>query len=258
MSYKGLNNRISLQYSATITGLRAIKGLNVKNLKKSFLLFYEEIRQEIPQVSASFVSKLKVGFQNSLQRIKNSNFPWRRFGKKAGIGALALLAILLIIAGGRKLFSSASGNTSKVEVMGAKASQEINREFSFPLKNDKGEEVNKIKYVIETADLRDEIIVKGQRATAVKGRTFLIIGLKITNEHNQAIQINSRDYIRLILNGNEGELLAPDIHNDPVEVQAISTKLTRVGFPINDSDRALVLLVGEINADKQKIPLELD
>lgn len=175
-----------------------------------------------------------------------------------GIGLLALLAILLIIAGGRKLFSSGSGNTSKVEVMGAKASQEINKEFSFPLKNNKGEEVNKIKYFVESAELRDEIIVKGQRATAIKGRTFLIITLKITNEYNQPIEIDTRDYLRLSVNGNESELLAPDIHNDPVEVQAISTKYTRVGFPINDTDRALVLLVGEINADKQKIPLELN
>jgi len=259
MNYKGLNHKISLQYSITNNGLRFIGGLTAKNLKKNLLLFFEDVRERVPQVSAGIVSKLKTGFQDNLQRIKNSNFVRRRFGKKAGIGLLALLAILLIIAGGRKLFSSGSGSSSsKVEVMGAKASQEINKEFTFPLKNDKGEEISKIKYVIESADLRDEIIVKGQRATAVKGRTFLIIALKITNEHNQAIQINSKDYIRLILNGNEGELLAPDIHNDPVEVQAISTKYTRVGFPINDSDKNLTLFVGEINGEKQKIPLELN
>ena len=59
------------------------------------------------------------------------------------------------------------------------------------------------------------------------------------------------------MNANENELLAPDTHNDPVEIQAISTKFTRVGFIINDSDKDLVLHVGEIQGDKEKIELDL-
>jgi hypothetical protein len=59
------------------------------------------------------------------------------------------------------------------------------------------------------------------------------------------------------VNGNTSELLAPDIHNDPVEVQAISTKPTRVGFPINDTDKKLTLFIGEINGQKDKVELGL-
>jgi hypothetical protein len=42
-----------------------------------------------------------------------------------------------------------------------------------------------------------------------------------------------------------------------VEVQAISTKFTRVGFPINENDSDLKLRVGEIEGEKETIPLEL-
>ena len=171
---------------------------------------------------------------------------------------IAGLVALVTFVGGRivKGLGSTAGNGARIA--GAKAVEDISREFAFPLRNGNGEEVSKIKFTIEKAELRDEIVIQGQRATAIKGRIFLILTLKVKNEHNQAIEIDTRDYIRLSVNGNGEEWLAPDIHNDPVEVQAISTKFTRVGFPINDSDRALVLRVGEIGGEKEMIALNLE
>jgi hypothetical protein len=51
--------------------------------------------------------------------------------------------------------------------------------------------------------------------------------------------------------------LAPEIHNDPVEVQALSTKYTRLAFPIDDTYKDLTLYVGEINGHKDAIKLNL-
>lgn len=144
-------------------------------------------------------------------------------------------------------------SSEKLDVKEAKSVLEINREFTFPLRDNNGVDVGKVKYMIEKAELRDEIIVKGQRATAIKGRTFLILILKITNEFKQAVEIETRDYVRLSVNGNMDEWLAPDIHNDPVKTQAISTKYTRVGFPLSETDRGLVLRVGEIDGKKEEI-----
>jgi hypothetical protein len=143
----------------------------------------------------------------------------------------------------------------RVVVAGPKATIVLNKEFLFPLKDQKGNEVTKIKYTIEQAELRNELIVKGKRAVAVQGRTFLILNLKVVNDYNAAIEMNVRDYIRLSLNGNKSELLAPEIHNDPVTIQAISTKITRLGFPIYDTDKNIALLVGEISAVKEEVPL---
>ena len=150
-----------------------------------------------------------------------------------------------------------SNGDSRVTVQGAKASFDINKEFLFPLKDDKGKDLTQIKYLIEKAELRNEIIVKGQRAVAVKGKSFLILSLKVTNTYDRAIQINTRDYLRLSINGNKNELLAANIHNDPVSIQAISTQPVRLGFAINDTDIKLTLLVGEIKGEKQEIELNL-
>ena len=76
---------------------------------------------------------------------------------------------------------------------------------------------------------------------------------KIVNDLNQGLEVNSRDYVRITVNGSTKELFAPDIHNDPVEVQAISTKNTRVGLAINETDKNIELRVGEINGEKQNL-----
>lgn len=175
------------------------------------------------------------------------------------IVAILLFGVFSLVRGkGTSPSSVMSATTDKrVELKQAIATQSINKTFSFPLKDAKGKEVSKIKYTIESAELRDEIIVKGQKAVSVKGRAFLIIPVKIQNDYNAPVQINARDYMRLIVNNKTDEKLAPDIHNDPVEVQAISTKQTRVGFPIDDTVTSIVLQVGEINGKKENITLNL-
>lgn len=145
---------------------------------------------------------------------------------------------------------------TQIEIAPAKAITSINKEFTFPLKNEKGKEVSKIKYVIESAELRNEIIVKGQRARSVKGRIFLILNLKIVNDFKQKIEIQTADYIRLSVNGNKEIWLAPDTHSDPVAIQAISTKYTKIGFAINEEDKDILLKIGEINSEKQELPIK--
>jgi hypothetical protein len=189
----------------------------------------------------------------------------RRFVKRSTILPFALVGVVVIIVG-VLLLRNATGTTSAAPVLGAndkrvdiqkpKAQQQINKDYSFPLKDQTGKEVSKFTYKIQDAELRDEIVVKGQPATAVKGRTFLIVNIKITNNYDKDIQLNVKDFVRLSVN-NSTEKLAPDIHNDPVDVQAISTKYTRVGFPINDTDKNLELQVGEISGTKDTIKLNL-
>ena len=175
------------------------------------------------------------------------------------VGVIILTGGLLY--GGYKILGyiplNSSNDGGKIKVQGAKSSQDVYREFLFPLKDENGEELSKIKYSIEKAELKDEIIVKGQKARAVEGRTFLILTVKVINEYRQAVEIETRDYVRLSVNGNEEEWLAAEIHNDPVQVQAISTKFTRLGFAINENDKNLAIRVGEINGDKEKIELNL-
>lgn len=177
------------------------------------------------------------------------------------IVVLVLFIILGTLAIRNTMQSNASpsailGSSGKVEIEGPIAEQKLNKTLIFPLRDAQGKKVSDLKYEIQSAELRNEILVKGQKATAVEGRTFLVLNLKITNNFDKSIQLNSKDYIRLTT-GNSPEKLAADIHNDPVEVQAISTKYTRLGFPINKNNSSLTLQVGEISGPKETIKLNL-
>lgn len=166
-----------------------------------------------------------------------------------GLIAVALVAVLL----GKNVLNTNLGNQtdSRVSLRPAKAKIDLNKSFSFPLKDNKGEEVSRFDYSIIDASLQDQIVSKGKSYTTVKGRTILVLNLKITNQYDKSIEINTRDYIRLAV-GDSKEYLAADIHNDPVMVQAISTKYTRLGFPVYDSDKNLKILVGEIGASQKE------
>lgn len=236
----------NLSFNLPVNQLQIFTGKLFSLTKGIFFRFVAGFKQRIgPRSDASatsFIDKLKPPFQ--------------RFPKLAKTLVLIVASVGLLIAFSKVAFRT-QGVSDKPEVKSAKSESAVDREFSFPLKDAKGEKIAEIKYMIEKAELRDEIIVKGQKATAVRGRTFLIFNLKITNEYKSDIEIDSRDYIRLSVNGDRQVWLAPEIHNDPVQVQAISTKYTRVGFPINESDANLVLRVGEIDGEKEEIPLDI-
>jgi len=176
---------------------------------------------------------------------------------------LLLAVILIAVVFGIKIVGDVvSGQNSSTQTLGKSdritiappiSTKNINKDFKFSLRDDKGKEISTFTYAVESVELRKEIMVKGQRATAIKGRVFLIINLKLVNTIKQGINVNARDYLRLSVNGNTNELLAPEIHNDPVEVQAISTKYTRVGYAVNEDDRNYILRVGEIDEKKETI-----
>ena len=275
--------QLSIATSSARTGIQqtltsAVKRIPTKTLTKSFSNYLDIASSQVKNASVllielalrllKFLTLFLLSVSNLLRKRTSTgltnpttsprrkfNFPGIKFLKPL----LLIVIAVLILFGLSKLISGIGGfgSVNKIEVSGAKASQEIKRELLFPLRSKEGQNLSDIKFFIEKAELRDEIVVQGKRATSIKGRTFLIITTKITNQYSQAISMNTKDYIRLSVNNNEEEWLAPDINNDPVEIQAISTKYVRVGFPINETDRNLILRVGEINGEKEKIVLDL-
>jgi hypothetical protein len=184
---------------------------------------------------------------------------------KRSIGRIALVlgALAAVVLVGKMLTNTRANNAAgvtsgeKVSLSEPLATSSVNQTFEFPLLDQDGSEVSRIQYALETAELRDEIIVKGQRARAVNGKAFLTITLKITNSYEQGIDINSRDYVRLSVAGSS-ELKAPSIHNDPVEVQAISTKESRVGFTVEEGQKQFTVYIGEIKGEKQAVELNFN
>ncbi len=132
---------------------------------------------------------------------------------------------------------------------------DVNREFFFPLQDNTGAITSSsLKYTVISAELTPKIVIQGKQASAIKGRIFLILNLKIENPTNNALKIKTRDFVRLMPEGTQ-DRLAPDTHNDPTDLQPIATKFTRVGFVIDDSVKNFKLYVGEINGEKQEIDL---
>lgn len=208
------------------------------------------------QTLYQIASNISYGVTTSSRKILTG---MRRNPKLIRIVFFVLVTILLVLVGTRMLQSkpkTVQEQDTRAVIQGPKASMTINKEYAFPLYDDKNKEVTKFKYIVENAELRDEIIVQGQRAVSLKGKTFLVVSIKIINTYDKAININARDYVRISANGKTGELMAADIHNDPVIVQAISTKPTRLGFPVSDQDTDITLTVGEIKGTKQSIALE--
>ena len=255
---------ISLPYPSFLGTLPAFLG----QLKKSLTLRFHELYDLSSQFNQNLqgfqtTRRHRLGgafanfnnFKNKFNNIKRPNFP-----KKIILIIPAILIIALVLVA-FKSFSLVKGNVQGTsdnnyfDIEKPLKAKTLNKQFNFSLKDNEAKEVGKFKYIIESAEIRNEIIVKAQKATAVKGRTFLIVNLKLVNDLKTGININSRDYIRLTVNKNGDELLAADVHNDPVEVQAISTKYSRLGFAINTSDKNPTLLIGEINGAKQRIEL---
>ncbi len=134
----------------------------------------------------------------------------------------------------------------------------IDKAFSFVAynKDKKLVDANKLAYVLTTAEKTDQIVIKGKRATAVPGRSFLIINLKLTNEQDEPLFMNTRNYIRVQPAGTEDKL-APEIHNDTVEIQADSTKVTRIGMPIDSNQNEFTIYVGDPEGkDRQEVQIK--
>jgi hypothetical protein len=183
------------------------------------------------------------------------------FGDKPGkisitiIGGIFLIVISFFL--GRSSvnnLSLATQTNSQPVAPSPYAKESINKDFSFPIKDNNSNDISTIKYSIQNAQLENSVIIKGQKADAIKGKTFLILNIKLSNNYTQGVDINTRDYVRL-KTSSVNELLAPDLYNDPVQVQAISTKSTTLGFTINNSDKNLELQIGEIKGTKQNIKL---
>lgn len=217
-----------------------------------------------PNVFQLFLKNLSGILGRMFTRSEAVTYSHTRWGFKSSLTKyaptliLGVVVLFIVIILGRAVFSSGRNSqvlSSQQAVPAVLSSQMLNREFFFPIRSEKDEVIGSIGYTLESAQLQKEIIVKGQRATAVAGRVFLILNIKIVNKDNRTVIINARDYIRLSVN-NSQEWFAADVHNDPVEAQAISTKYTRLAFPINESDKNYILQVGEIKGQKTVIDIK--
>lgn len=173
--------------------------------------------------------------------------------KRVGTAIFILLVLSGVVFGLRfVIFQANRSRTLGISTNFQTKLAAINREFSFAAYNADKKIADPIKYTLLDAQLTNRIVIKGQGATSANGRLFLILNLKLVNDTNSSKYINTRNYIRVAPKGLQ-DRLAPEIHNDTVEIQPLSTKLTRVGLAVNSTDSEFTLFVGEIEGEKEEI-----
>lgn len=226
-----------------------------------FTAFLQEAFSNASDKGTNFTNRVRQALQEFNFKLNNRRS--KHVLKKSLRVILPLLflvvLVLVIRIAIKSVSSSAQTPTVNSQLVLAKptATENINKPFTFTLKDSNGKDAGSFTFIIKSAELDRQIIVQNKPLVAVAGREFLILNLKIVNKLDKGININTRDYIRLSSNNDTSDWLAPEIHNDPVGVQAISTTYTRVGFPIYTTDKHLLLQVGEINGKKQRIPLNI-
>lgn len=251
--------KIALAFTFPELNLRAVFSKLKNRLSNLFSTFYNPQRSFMEDTADTNFQSLR---HSKFPRLKGPSF---KFNKRMFFKFALPLVVIVIVVGAlvaliKSLPDAQSASptvTNQVKAPTAVANINLNKSFTFPVKDSKGKKTGEFQYTIQNAQLQNKIIVQGNSATAVEGRIFLIINLKIDNSLDKALQLNTRDYIRVVLSGKPDEKLAADIHNDPVDVQAISTKYTRLGLTI-DADQAfkpIKLEVGEIDGKKQTIEL---
>jgi len=259
------HSAVSTSKKITIT----LPSVNLTTLSKKVTEYFTELFSSFYNPLANKAGNASEGIGQRARKVRlpeMSNLKFNFNKKKIRLilpiifGLIVVAAIVSVVRGLPDAKSDPSRGSSQVAMPDTLATINLDRKFDFPLKDEKGKTAGTFEYVIESATLQKQIIVQGQRATAVSGRVFLILNLKITNNLKQMIQLNTRDYLRLVVTSNNVEQLAPEIHNDPVEVQAISTKYTRVGIALDEADvrKNVQLKVGEIDGEKQNIDLKFN
>ncbi len=122
---------------------------------------------------------------------------------------------------------------------------------------------NKIDMIIKNAEKSQDILIKGQPATAKNGSSFLVMQVDLQNSTNERLIISPLNLLRLIV---DGQKRAAEIYTEEVPqirgsvvVEPDSTKVTRVGFVLTPDivSKALKLQIGDVNAaDKTVIDLK--
>lgn len=217
-------------------------------------------------ISTNKLASLRQKFSLLFSGLADSSFTFQRttasrfkgmFSKKK-IGTFLFLTIIAVslFTALRLVLNRGNIQSSQVLPMSTDVqSVPVEREFSLQVYDKDKKLSDQIRYVITNAQLTKQIIIKGQKATAVKGRIFLILNLKLVNEFNNSLFLNTRNYVRVQPFGAQDKL-APEIHNDTVEVQPLSTKLTRIGLPVNEENKEFTVFVGEIDGQKEEINIK--
>ena len=127
----------------------------------------------------------------------------------------------------------------------------LNKKFSVPIRNSKGETVGSDLVVsVTTLERTSEILYKGKPLVARSSKDFLVINLEVENSTNNRLTVRPVDFFRLV--DASGKTYAPDIQTDAVKVEPFSSKKTRTIYIISEEQKTIKLMIGEIKSENKE------
>lgn len=181
----------------------------------------------------------------------------RRFRKSNFLKILAFLFFLILLFVGLRAIVK-TGSSQKVIVeqkaSATKATARVGKSFKFPAARvgKKGEE--EVTFTIVSAELKDEIKVKGTPSRAESGKLFLVLRFEIENNTSERLSLTSSDFIRLLR--EEEKKFAPDFHNATIIVDPLSIRKDLVSFIILQNERNFTFSVGELEGEKETVEIK--
>lgn len=168
-----------------------------------------------------------------------------------------VIVIIAIVLAGYKIIVQPKVTQKKVLVQQplppkpAKATTEVNKSFEFPAAVVGGKGTEDVTFTIASAELKDEIQVKGELKKANKGSQFLLLRLEIENETTEKLALTPTDYIRLVREGEKK--FSPDFHNATVIIDPLSVRRDLVSFIVDNETKSFKFLVGELEEEKETV-----
>ena len=127
----------------------------------------------------------------------------------------------------------------------------LNKKFSVPIRNSKGETVGSDLVVsVTTLERTSEVLYKGKPLVARSSKDFLVINLEVENSTNNRLTVRPVDFFRLVY--ASGKTYAPDIQTDAVKVEPFSSKKTRTIYIISEEQKTIKLMIGEIKSENKE------
>lgn len=135
----------------------------------------------------------------------------------------------------------------------AKATAEINKSFNFEAIVVQGKGTEEVVFTVASAELKDQIKVKGEPRGVSKGDQYLLLRLEIENETTDKLALTPSDFIRLL--DEEDKKYAPDFHNAVVIIDPLSVRKDLVSFIVDAKLKSFKLLVGELEEEKETVEI---
>jgi hypothetical protein len=190
--------------------------------------------------------------KNKFTKIKKllSSF-YLKYKKPILVFSVIILSFLIYRSVFQKNTTADNNQLKKVEVM-------VEKNFEFKALNNQGKAVkDKIKFKVVTAEKTNQVLVNEKLYEAKNNKMFLIVHLEYKNDTTQQLFIMPGDLVRLTYSEDKENKFAPDLHNNLISVAAISTKVDRIGFVIDEEKKNFSLIVGELDGDKEEIDINL-